>query len=179
MVRRWNMDCNEFVQRMHQRLDNRWSLEADDELRRHAQRCEHCRSQLDAWHRVSSVMPPEQRVERSDPSGNDYSHSLLAVVGLAAAILWMVSVIPYVENPINPRVNSDAIRSMDHDPTVLAQTATGQLDPAHWWRSVQNRDWVGQTMPAVRSVQEGVAPIGRSLRRAVTIITIGGREQTS
>ena len=31
----------------------------------------------------------------------------------------------------------------------------------------------------VRSVQESVAPIGRSLMRAVTILTTGSRNQTS
>lgn len=62
--------------------------------------------------------------------------------------------------------------------TVLAQ-ATGEVDPTLWWRRVQDRDWVGQTMPTVRSLREGVAPLGRSLMRAVTILTIGGRDQTS
>jgi hypothetical protein len=44
---------------------------------------------------------------------------------------------------------------------------------------VQRRDWVGNTMPTVRTVQEGVAPLGRTLMRAVTILTLGAREQTS
>lgn len=165
------MDCKEFAQRMHERLDNRHALEADDELCRHAQGCEACRSQLDAWQLVSSVMPSQPVVAPAKRGGNEYSRSLLAVVTVAAAILWMVSVVPYVEEPIEQRV--------EEAPTALAQVSADQLDPADWWQSVQERDWVGQTMPTVRSVQEGVAPLGRSLMRAVTILTVGGREQTS
>jgi hypothetical protein len=79
-------------------------------------------------------------------------------------------------------VDSDAAdvdsAGMDDHQVVLAQV-TGELDPAGWWRSVQDRDWVSQTMPAVQSVKQGVAPIGRSLMRAVTILTTGGYDQTS
>jgi hypothetical protein len=53
------------------------------------------------------------------------------------------------------------------------------VDPVGWWRDVQDRDWVSQTMPTVRSMQEGVAPLGRTLMRAMTILTTGGRDQTS
>lgn len=73
--------------------------------------------------------------------------------------------------------DADAVGIDDHE-VVLAQV-TGELDPAGWWRSVQDRDWVGQTMPAVQSVKQGVAPIGRSLLRAVTILTTSGHDQTS
>jgi hypothetical protein len=58
-----------------------------------------------------------------------------------------------------------------------------------WWKGIQgsewvDRDWIQQnwvnrTMPTVRSMQEGVAPLGRTLMRAVTILTLGGRDQTS
>jgi len=183
------MNCNEFEQRMNQRLDNRTSLEGDDELCRHASDCEHCRAQLDAWKLVSSIMPANETTPPVEVSRSDYSRGLLAVVGLAAAILWMVSTAPYQADPIKPSVKKiaviDNIARMKSEPAALAQTPSqlaqnpGQIDPALWWRSVQNQDWVGQTMPTVRSVQEGVAPIGRSLMRAVTILTIGGREQTS
>jgi hypothetical protein len=59
----------------------------------------------------------------------------------------------------------------------LARVAS-ETDPTDWWNSVQDRDWLGQTMPTVNSVREGVAPIGRSLLRAVTILA-GGSERTS
>jgi hypothetical protein len=168
------MKCDEFGRRMHQRLDDRWSLERDDELCRHARDCESCRSQFQAWCQVASIMPANSRPAPIDTPRKAHVRSVAAVAGLAAAILCMVTMGPHSQDALPPRVGS---ASVEHDPAVLVQT--GELDPALWWQSVQNRDWVGQTMPAVQSVRDGVAPIGRSLMRAVTILTTGGGEQTS
>jgi hypothetical protein len=104
------------------------------------------------------------------------------LAGIAAAMLIAVTSFWYAPDPAAVIVDSgasevDSVGIDDHQ-IVLAQ-ATGELDPALWWRSVQDRDWVGQTMPAVQSVKDGVAPIGRSLIRAVTILTMGGHNQTS
>ena len=97
------------------------------------------------------------------------------VVGLAAGFLIAFTGFPTPDEAAQP--------TMVETPTspsssLLAQTVP-ELDPAGWWRSVQDRDWVGQTMPTVQSVKEGVAPLGRTLMRAVTILTIGGQDQTS
>jgi hypothetical protein len=53
------------------------------------------------------------------------------------------------------------------------------LDALEWWASVRERDWMAETMPVVRSVQRGVAPLGRSLLQAVTVLTVGDPGQTS
>jgi hypothetical protein len=119
-------------------------------------------------------MPANRRPAPIDTPRKAHVRSVAAVAGLAAAILCMVTMGPHSQDALPPRVDS---ASVEHDPAVLVQT--GELDPALWWQSVQNRDWVGQTMPAVQSVRDGVAPIGRSLMRAVTILTTGGGEQTS
>ena len=50
---------------------------------------------------------------------------------------------------------------------------------AKWWNDVQPASWVNQTMPTVRSVKQGVAPIGRTIVRAMTLLTVGGGNPTS
>jgi len=169
------MNCDEFAQRMHQRLDDRLSLASDGELRRHACQCPSCRAELHAWRRIASVMPVSSGDVRPTLIGNRYVRTVSAIAGLAAAILFALVVVGNVEDSRTTAIDSAAVD--DHE-TALAQQ-TSELDPALWWRDVQDRDWVRQTMPAVRSVQQSVAPIGRSLMRAVTILTVGGREQTS
>ncbi|WP_372718552.1 hypothetical protein [Novipirellula sp.] len=54
-----------------------------------------------------------------------------------------------------------------------------RTNPVAWFHDVQQRDWLGQTMPTVESFRDGVAPIGRSLLRAVTILTTSGKDQPS
>lgn len=43
-----------------------------------------------------------------------------------------------------------------------------------WWRSVEPGQWIADTMPTVRTVQQSVAPLGRSFRQAVNLLTFGG-----
>ncbi|MEM9586780.1 MAG: hypothetical protein AAGA03_05830 [Planctomycetota bacterium] len=40
-----------------------------------------------------------------------------------------------------------------------------------WWARLSEASWLDQTMPTVRRVGEGVAPLGRSLLQAVSILT--------
>ena len=103
---------------------------------------------------------------------------LAAGVGLAAVLLVALMANRGDPDRVEAVVADTAQTRTPVRSDALVQTGT-DLDPASWWRSVQDRDWVGQTMPAVRSVREGVAPLGRSLMRAVTILAIGGRDQTS
>jgi hypothetical protein len=44
------------------------------------------------------------------------------------------------------------------------------------WLRVQQRDWIDQSMPTVRKVGQSVAPLGRSIRKAVSLLTVGGGE---
>ena len=187
------MNCDEFSQVMHQRLDHRESIDDDGDLSRHARRCESCRAQLEAWRQIASIMPrsapvvsstttslPSGRLPVAD-DGSTPRRVVLAAAGLAAAVLLIVvlvrddSIAPDDSQSVSSVAVDEGIRPGE---AVLAQS-TGQLDPALWWQDVQQRDWVGRTMPTVKLVREGVAPIGRSLMRAVTILTIGGRDQTS
>lgn len=76
---------------------------------------------------------------------------------------------------VNNVDHTDANIDMNLDADIDMSTNVNiDLDPAIWWQGVRNRDWVGHTMPAIESVQRGVAPLGRTLIRAVTILTTGG-----
>ncbi len=181
------MNCDAFAQRLHQCLDDRLPIDSDTELRRHARHCESCRAQMHAWCQIATIMPERATVLCStDPEPGSVSKrfiSLLpALTGLAAAMLIAATSFWYVSDLGTANVDSGAADTgsvgIDDHEVVLAQL-TGELDPAGWWRRVQDRDWVGQTMPAVQSVKQGVAPIGRSLMRAVTILTTSGHDQTS
>lgn len=172
------MNCDDFGQRMHQQLDHRLPLESDDSLWHHAENCDSCRAQMEAWQRIAPLVGREVAAAPALESGARGTKMLIAatvVVGLAAGFLIAFTGFPTPDEAAQP--------TMVETPTspsssLLAQTVP-ELDPAGWWRSVQDRDWVGQTMPTVQSVKEGVAPLGRTLMRAVTILTIGGQDQTS
>ena len=177
------MNCDDFGQRLHERLDHRLSLRGDRVLCQHAERCESCRTQMDVWEQISPLIgptPDRQTLQNSvvQKSQGDCRRVLMTVswfTGLAAIFLLAFSGIRDANESAQPTMEES---SPNTALPLLAQTAE-DLDPAMWWRSVQDRDWVGQTMPTVRSVKEGVAPLGRTLMRAVTILTIGGQDQTS
>ncbi|TWU41527.1 hypothetical protein Q31b_29760 [Novipirellula aureliae] len=61
---------------------------------------------------------------------------------------------------------------------VLA-TRDPAIDASQWIRSVRERQWIDETMPTVHSLRDGVAPLGRSLIRAVTILTTSSAERPS
>jgi len=181
------VNCNDFHQRLQRHLDDRIRPESDVELVRHTKQCEVCRGQLNAWRRVSSLMPAPSahggRSPRLDSQRSRPIHWSLGGLAFAASLVFFV--VTWTGDP-KPNPSSQASVSASITQPVRVGNQPGQLagaqpnlDPARWWEQVHERDWVGQTMPTFRSVQQGVAPLGRTLMRAVTILTIGGREQTT
>ncbi|NND96064.1 MAG: hypothetical protein HKN47_01905 [Pirellulaceae bacterium] len=75
--------------------------------------------------------------------------------------------------------HADRLSSPSESDPRTAERKSPDMDPSLWWRRIQSRDWIAQTMPAMQSVRDGVAPLGRSLVNAVTILAIGPRERTS
>jgi hypothetical protein len=53
------------------------------------------------------------------------------------------------------------------------------LAAEQWWQRVGGQEWVDRTVPAMRSVRDGVAPLGRSFIQAVTILAGGGGARAS
>lgn len=162
------MNCDEFNQLMNQRLDDRLPITNDRQLLAHADQCESCLAQLEAWRQIASVLPVE--TTWAEPSRNRKLPFLKLVAGLAAVLLFAIGF---------SWGKHDTVASVDVNQSQDILTPIQDMDPMLWWREVQDRDWVGQTMPMVESVQRGVAPLGRSLMRAATILTIGGPNQTS
>ncbi len=177
------MNCDDFHERLQRRLDDRVRPESDRELVRHTMQCECCRGQLDTWRRVSSLMPAVGDV-RSLPAVSQRKRSMrapLSGLAVAASLAFVLSTVlrdREVNSPTSSSSGGSISKSdrVDHHAGRLA-AVNNDLDPTAWWEQVHHQDWVGQTMPTVRSMQQGVAPLGRTLMRAVTILTIGGRDQ--
>jgi hypothetical protein len=168
------MNCHQFAARLQQTLDDRRRPEADLQLRDHTTHCSDCRRQLQAWQQISGV------ISRQPESGRRRSP---VACGLAAAILLAVVLRLSVGGLDGDSSLSSASLSVSPpsaaEPVVdtTASLIVADTDATNWWRQVHGRDWFGETMPVVRSVREGVAPLGRSLLQAVTILTIGGGDR--
>lgn len=173
------MNCHQFAARFQQTLDDRRRPESDLQLRDHTKHCADCRRQLQAWQQISVV------ITRQPEAGRRRS---LVACGLAAAILLAVVLRLSLGGLAGDSSASTASLSLSPrsslspaEPVVdsSASLIVADTDPTDWWRRVHGRDWFGETMPVVRSVGEGVAPLGRSLLQAVTILTIGGGDRTT
>jgi hypothetical protein len=176
------VNCNTFHDRLQQCLDSRRRPEADADLVQHAEHCSLCRERLEVWHRVAELMLSCDHPESSSTGGGKRTARHFGAVAAAAACLVMLFS-TFVRDRQLPTASPalDAVSKSDRFEGTTEFIASIDLegDPAKWWHRVQRSDWVGGTMPTVRTVQEGVAPLGRTLMRAVTILTLGAREQTS
>ncbi|MGI9443356.1 MAG: anti-sigma factor family protein [Rubripirellula sp.] len=171
------MRCEEFLEHLHERLDQRLPLESDRNLKQHAANCEECWSEMHVWLEIAPLLKSDHTecAEVDIASSSKRYRALPPILTAALAVAILIAVVGISPTKSNSKpILSDVTASSD----TLAQ-ATGELDPVLWWRSVQDRDWVEETMPTVRSVRQGVAPLGRTLVRAVTILTIGGEGRTS
>ena len=176
------MNCDEFDQRMQQLIDDRTALADDEQLTAHANGCPDCGQRMYWWGQIDSVVPtavqsPDRGFAGDRSIGADVSSarrknlfawSMFAAVaaGLLVAFVLGSSRHEAHRTPVAKQLPMSVDQHID-------------VDPARWWRDVQDRDWISQTMPAVQSVRDGVAPLGRSIKHAVAILTTGGGEQTS
>ncbi|MGB7325956.1 MAG: hypothetical protein WBD31_13860 [Rubripirellula sp.] len=172
--------CAQFERRLHEQLDQRKPLSADAVLTSHADHCVRCQQTLDAWRSIDVALPSPKssanstsvvQAQRSRPL--QVSSISLTWIALAAMVLATVTGLTFYRNqPVAPTAQSTV--------PAISNELLDHADPVAWWNDAKDRDWISQTMPTVRSVREGVAPLGRSLIRAVTILTTGtGDGQTS
>ena len=167
------MNCDHFQQRMQRRLDRRLNLSADPELARHAKSCGPCQDKMNTWQSIAFVIEGVDRFGAADCE-SVARRSMYPSLVVAALLLIAVGF-----------AGSKLLTATDQ--VVLTEStnasSTGDvhtsLDALEWWASVRDRDWLAQAMPAVRSVQQGVAPLGRSLLQAVTVLTVGDPGQAS
>lgn len=168
------MNCHRFEQRMNELLDQRLPLESDSLIQSHLQQCPSCRDRLLTWQPIGELYA-------QSPSHRTSISSRLVVSALAAGIIFAL-VVPFglLRHGDDPTAMLPPVVAPEAEVDIAATelpSPVADLDDAvdshQWWRNVQPGDWIAQTMPTVRSVQEGVAPIGRSFMQAVNLLTLG------
>jgi len=189
------MKCDEFLFGMHECLDSRKPLESDPSLWRHLHHCDGCRQQWQAWQRISVALVHHTETGEATDVDRDVVSACLPerhVVpllgwGLALAGLFLMAVLgSQIGSSLAPTGNAPTAGSqlLPSVPQLSASAENGPVaeipsDAAQWWYQVQPQDWLAQTMPTVHWVREGVAPLGRSLLQAVSILTSGVGEGAS
>lgn len=181
-------DCERFDRRMQDRLDAREAIEEDPVLREHVASCAACRERRDAWLRVErGLFPasdtgefglgPEHAEERvAWPNRGDLPRGgrMTIVAVTAAAVLLVVALRPFDADPAGS--SPMAVATGEDLPTVVG--AAGETPVANgsaaWIDDFPGYGWLDRTMPAVLSMRDGVAPLGRSFLQAVTILSHGG-----
>lgn len=173
--------CQEFSDRLQRCADERRAPRDDAGLISHTRACPPCREDLDAWMRLEAVLhdgtsprfAAGPRRRRATPA---WSVAAAVMVMVTAGIFYRLGDSGATDGNATAwnKVENPAIEQIVVAPALADRLEIADLDPALWWHDVRNRDWVGQTMPAIESVQQGVAPLGRTLMRAVTILTTGG-----
>ena len=196
------MNCDDFLTRMHECIDDRVPFDSDPQLRIHAKDCPSCRMQWMAWLHISSVVSAAAddtsgavRPENTRRNTANRIHAR-GMSGLAvAALVLMTFVANHQGETKSGRTKTGPAAlavGIDHavvnhiqpfagtvGPLRAGESVDSRVNAAQWWREVQDRDWLAQTMPTVRSLRDGVVPLGRSIMQAVSILTVGGGERTS
>ncbi|TWU01083.1 anti-sigma factor [Stieleria varia] len=198
------MTCSCFEQRLQSLLDQRVDPQSDTHLLAHAQFCPSCSNALMTWSRVQSLYTKPDVTTECDtpvisPRRRSESRVVATLTAVAAAIaLLIIAVRPSTTPQQTAAVVTSRPQSSETNtvppPTAATSTIVSSIDSQHgpstpdadqallarqWIESMQGRDWMAETMPAVQSVGQGVAPLGRSLMQAVTILTQSTRNQTS
>jgi hypothetical protein len=196
------MRCDQFQQRLDWLLDQRQDVGQDKDLCRHSEECDVCRDRLEIWNQIDDLVSTDPAASsRADESPHLSRRSnnpvkmrlMLSTFAAAAAALFFVSHNPMRQDRLNPVASVD---SQDDAPTVAIprereDSSVIEKDPpvqdslvtiehagqpvwrsSRWWTAMSDDQWVSQTIPAVTSVRLGVAPIGRSMKRALSILML-------
>lgn len=177
-------ECERFDRRMQDRLDAREAIDDDVTLREHAESCAACRQRRDAWLRIERGLFPAADVGEvgfgADPGGrpnrSDRSRvGRVTTVAVTAAAVLMAVVVRQID--ADRRESSPVVVAADGDRGTVGEAPDGMPIAdvsAPWIGDFSKQAWYDRTMPAVRSVRDGVAPLGRSFLQAVAILSHGG-----
>jgi hypothetical protein len=170
------MNCEHLQNRMQHRLDDRLALDDDLEMIEHANGCESCLAHLQAWRSIEMVIDATSAA-RPEHQSQTLGPVFYRIAAIAASALIAFSLITWNRSETAGQFAStnQATDSAESESIDVAST----LDALKWWQTVSQGEWLAQTMPTVRSVQEGVAPLGRSLMQLVTILTVGPSDSIS
>ena len=197
------MNCQQFDRRMQRELDRRGSPAANPLLRRHAETCESCRRRLDLWAEIERVLPgpstkPDRRAAKVGDaglpaSGEDVPRSdrrrreaaggwalAMAVAAVLLAAVWFRVETPETQLAgSRPADETGSERVTPGQPDIGVTAGASVWAGELWVRDLAETPWLDQTMPAVRSVRDGVAPLGRSFLQVFSILSQGGGLQAS
>lgn len=175
------MNCIDFQQRFHRQLDRR-DRSIDVAMQQHMRCCDRCRGQVQLWGMIEQTV---QAPAASEPKAwtRFVAGSLKPAFALAVAASVLLMATRDFEAPVQSLV-ADQDRA-----SVIDESFTKGLEPAglvDWqaalatqpaivpellWNDLRRRDWLAETMPTVHYVRDGVAPLGRSIKRAATLLT--------
>lgn len=199
------MSCDQFADRLNELLDDRVSPSQDQPLLSHAASCCSCDARLQIACQLDAIsfvtvdgdqdpastdnpdviacgkLGPIPRRTRARKNGLRVAMTLAGVAAVLALML-----VPIGSDL--PDGSGQQATSSVSDNVVISVAPVASSDSVAWWRPADGKpwtdgdhwtdakQWIDRSMPAVESVREGVAPIGRSLRRAVRILALGNRE---
>ncbi|MGB0595311.1 MAG: hypothetical protein ACPGLY_01260 [Rubripirellula sp.] len=169
------MNCDRFDQRMNVLLDEDQPIADDPALQSHVLDCDLCHQKMRIWQQIDSIGTPQP----TEFSNRGFSWSLASAVAAALLVAVLMSWSYRGGDIVTARVESPSSASQQgaaptlRDDAAEFQPQENRLDPSQWWESVEPQQWIAQTMPTVRTVQESVAPLSRSFKQAVEILTFG------
>ena len=165
------MNCQEFSDWMQHKLDERSELVLDQESKKHLADCRSCQQDWQAWRLIARSM---SAAPASSPSVTTTERQVVsrgAWYWVSAAAATLLLLFALTRGLIHP---SDAVvvqnMPADSAPTEVPTSAD-------WWQFGGQR-WIESTMPTMQFVRDGVEPIGRPFRHAVSILTMS-QERTS
>jgi hypothetical protein len=180
------MNCERFDERMNAILDAHQSLADDPMIAAHSRCCDECLQKLVIWQQVDGLFPSRPIARTRSPRSRWLVPAAAAALLLTLTAPWRfwqddpvaAKVVISATEPIDaPMLRAKSVAELPSDaeprrPDSESRT-DNDSDPHRWWHTVEPRHWITQTMPTVRSVQESVAPLSRSFRQAVSLLTFG------
>ena len=175
------MNCDDFNDWLQEQLDQRHNFVVSKSAGKHLRQCPVCRQQLDAWQQIASILPAEHVLQTIDAS--QFQQRRLHYGWVAAASAAAICLMIFGASLLLSNVGENKTRSLAkieiNRTSEYNDLSSASIDASRWWDTVRQRDWIGQTMPTVKSMRDGVAPLGRSLVQAVSLLTYSGGDQTS
>ena len=168
------MNCDRFDQRMNVLLDDHLPIADDPVLQSHSSHCELCEQKMMIWQQIDRIGPAQPTEFSSGWLTWSRVSAMAAGIMVAALLSWSFRSDRIVTARVNPNELSPQTGTVQTsgNSTGLQEQAS-RLDPSRWWESVEPQQWIAQTMPTVRTVQESVAPLSRSFKQAVELLTFG------
>lgn len=182
-----NYDCDQFADRLQRLLDQRADVAEDAWLKSHAQDCQQCEMDWEVWASIDQTLNLNESLEDTNAPAETHrlapirTKRILSTPSMVAASLVVFALgTVWAVRSSDPSLGNRAPTVAKSDPHA---SPGGQGDIAMFAKNLGDGDLVldhnqliDHTMPTVRNVGQGVAPLGRSLRQAVTILTVGGKE---